>query len=80
MQFIISYIIKIFNYFLFYLIRVFYRIVRKKEILKVYRKLVVIWYFDKYDGDDKVKVEKMFIDIVVVKEVLIDLGQFVFLF
>lgn len=80
MQFIISYIIKICNYFLFYLIFVFYRIVRKKEILKVYRKLVVIWYFDKYDGDDKVKVEKMFIDIVVVKEVLIDLGQFVFLF
>lgn len=59
---------------MFYLIFVFYRIVRKKEILKVYRKLVVIWYFDKYDGDDKVKVEKMFIDIVVVKEVLIDLG------
>lgn len=59
---------------MFYFIFVFYRIVRKKEILKVYRKLVVKWYFDKYDGDDKVKVEKMFIDIVVVKEVLIDLG------
>ncbi|XP_048745467.1 dnaJ homolog subfamily C member 3-like [Ostrea edulis] len=48
------------------------RTARKKEILKAYRKLAAIWHPDKYDGDDKSKAEKMFIDIASAKEVLTD--------
>lgn len=57
-----------------------YRTARKKEILKAYRKLAAKWHPDKYDGDDKAKAEKMFIDIAAAKEVLTDPGQFVFSF
>lgn len=48
------------------------RTARKKEILKAYRKLAAKWHPDKYDGDDKAKAEKMFIDIAAAKEVLTD--------
>ncbi|XP_064614788.1 dnaJ homolog subfamily C member 3-like [Liolophura sinensis] len=45
---------------------------RKKEIIKAYRKLAVQWHPDKFEGDDKKKAEKMFIDIASAKEVLTD--------
>lgn len=80
MLLIISHTIKTCNHSLFYLTLVSYRTARKKEILKAYRKLAAIWHPDKYDGDDKAKAEKMFIDIAAAKEVLTDPGQFVFLF
>ncbi|XP_076454267.1 dnaJ homolog subfamily C member 3-like [Babylonia areolata] len=48
------------------------RTARKKEILKAYRKLAVKWHPDKYEGDDKQKAEKMFMDIAAAKEVLTD--------
>lgn len=44
----------------------------KKEIMKSYRKLAVQWHPDHYEGDDKKKAEKMFIDIAAAKEVLSD--------
>ncbi|CAF4836228.1 unnamed protein product, partial [Rotaria socialis] len=37
-----------------------------------YRKLAIKWHPDKYEGDDKKKAEKMFIDIASAKEVLTD--------
>ncbi|XP_020602969.1 dnaJ homolog subfamily C member 3-like [Orbicella faveolata] len=44
----------------------------KKEIMRSYRKLAVQWHPDHYEGDDKKKAEKMFIDIAAAKEVLSD--------
>lgn len=46
--------------------------------MKAYRKLAAIWHPDKYDGDDKSKAEKMFIDIASAKEVLTDPGLWMF--
>lgn len=46
----------------------------KNEILKAYRKLAIKWHPDKYEGEDKKKAEKMFIDIAAAKEVLTDPG------
>ena len=54
---------------------IFYRSAHKKEILKAYRKLAVQWHPDKYDGDDKKKAEKMFLDIASAKEVLTNPGK-----
>ncbi|XP_041348015.1 dnaJ homolog subfamily C member 3-like [Gigantopelta aegis] len=48
------------------------RTAKKKQILKAYRDLAKIWHPDKYDGDDKKKAEKMFIDLASAKEVLTD--------
>ncbi|PVD19108.1 hypothetical protein C0Q70_21667 [Pomacea canaliculata] len=48
------------------------RTARKKEILKAYRKLAVLWHPDKHEGDDKEKAQKMFMDIAAAKEVLTD--------
>ncbi|KAK3586229.1 hypothetical protein CHS0354_014050 [Potamilus streckersoni] len=45
---------------------------KKKEILKAYRKLAIIWHPDKYEGNDKEKAKKMFLDIAAAKEVLTD--------
>src|SRR5699024_10535134 len=44
----------------------------KKEIVKAYRKLASKWHPDQYQGDEKKKAEKMFIDIASAKEVLTD--------
>jgi len=44
----------------------------KKEIMKAYRKLASKWHPDQYQGDEKKKAEKMFIDIASAKEVLTD--------
>lgn len=51
------------------------RTASKAEILKAYRKLAIKWHPDKYEGDDKKKAEKMFIDIAAAKEVLTDRGS-----
>lgn len=48
------------------------RTATKREIMKSYRKLAVQWHPDHYEGDDKKKAEKMFIDIAAAKEVLSD--------
>ncbi|CAM4970544.1 unnamed protein product [Rotaria socialis] len=48
------------------------RSANKAEILKAYRKLAIKWHPDKYEGEDKKKAEKMFIDIAAAKEVLTD--------
>lgn len=42
--------------------------------MKAYRKLAVQWHPDHYQGEDKKKAEKMFIDIAAAKEVLTDPG------
>lgn len=52
-----------------------FRSATKKEILRSYRKLAVQWHPDHYEGDDKKKAEKMFIDIAAAKEVLSDPGR-----
>ena len=52
------------------------RSANKAEILRAYRKLAIKWHPDKYEGDDKKKAEKMFIDIAAAKEVLTDPGLF----
>ncbi|MCL4118643.1 UNVERIFIED_CONTAM: hypothetical protein GTU68_038064 [Idotea baltica] len=44
----------------------------KKEISKAYRSLAQKWHPDHFDGEEKVKAEKMFIDIAAAKEVLTD--------
>lgn len=44
----------------------------KKEITKAYRKKASKWHPDQYQGDEKKKAEKMFIDIAAAKEVLTD--------
>ena len=43
--------------------------------MRSYRKLAVQWHPDHYEGDDKKKAEKMFIDIAAAKEVLSDPGR-----
>lgn len=50
------------------------RSANKAEILRAYRKLAIKWHPDKYEGDDKKRAEKMFIDIAAAKEVLTDPG------
>jgi DnaJ family protein C protein 3 len=52
------------------------RTANKAEILRAYRKLAVKWHPDKYEGEDKKKAEKMFIDIAAAKEVLTDPGLY----
>jgi len=47
--------------------------------MKAYRKLAAQWHPDQYNGDDKEKAEKMFIDIAAAKEVLTDPGLLCFL-
>ncbi|RNA03208.1 dnaJ -like protein, partial [Brachionus plicatilis] len=44
----------------------------KATIMKAYRKMALKWHPDKYDGPEKVKAQKMFIDIAAAKEVLSD--------
>nr|WBW70094.1 venom protein [Lampona murina] len=44
----------------------------KKEILKAYRKMAQKWHPDNFQGDEKAKAEKKFIDIAAAKEVLTD--------
>lgn len=48
------------------------RTANKPEVLRAYRKLAIKWHPDKYEGEDKKKAEKMFIDIAAAKEVLTD--------
>ena len=52
------------------------RTANKAEILKAYRKHAIKWHPDKYEGEDKKKAEKMFIDIAAAKEVLTDTGLY----
>ena len=52
------------------------RTANKAEVLRAYRKLAIKWHPDKYEGEDKKKAEKMFIDIAAAKEVLTDPGSF----
>ena len=52
------------------------RSANKAEILRAFRKLAIKWHPDKYEGADKAKAEKMFIDIAAAKEVLTDPGLF----
>lgn len=47
--------------------------------MRSYRKLAVQWHPDHYEGDDKKKAEKMFIDIAAAKEVLSDPGMIIYL-
>jgi len=56
-----------------------FRSATKKEIMRSYRKLAVQWHPDHYEGDDKKKAEKMFIDIAAAKEVLSDPGRKIYL-
>jgi len=42
--------------------------------MKAYRRLAAQWHPDQYNGNDKEKAEKMFIDIAAAKEVLTDPG------
>lgn len=51
----------------------------KREIMKAYRKLAVKWHPDHYEGEDKKKAERMFIDIAAAKEVLTDPGLLIFI-
>ncbi|RNA37582.1 dnaJ -like protein, partial [Brachionus plicatilis] len=44
----------------------------KATIMKAYRKMAHKWHPDKYDGPEKDKAQKMFIDIAAAKEVLSD--------
>lgn len=48
------------------------RTANKKEISKAYRSLAQKWHPDHFDGEEKKKAEKMFIDIAAAKEVLTD--------
>lgn len=48
------------------------RTANKREITKAYRSLAQKWHPDHYDGEEKKKAEKMFIDIAAAKEVLTD--------
>ena len=43
--------------------------------MNICRALAQKWHPDHYDGDDKKKAEKMFIDIAAAKEVLTDEGM-----
>lgn len=51
-----------------------FRTAGKREILKAYRKLAQKWHPDNFQGDEKAKAEKKFIDIAAAKEVLTDPG------
>ncbi|RXG72663.1 DnaJ-like protein subfamily C member 3 [Armadillidium vulgare] len=44
----------------------------KREITKAYRSMAQKWHPDHYEGEEKEKAEKMFIDIAAAKEVLTD--------
>eukprot|EP00124_Ichthyophonus_hoferi_P004462 Ihof_evm2s495 gene=Ihof_evmTU2s495 len=44
----------------------------KKQINKAYRKMVLEWHPDKYDGDDKSMAQKKFMDLSDAKDVLMD--------
>lgn len=48
------------------------RTANKREISKAYRNLAQKWHPDHYDGEEKKRAEKMFIDIAAAKEVLTD--------
>lgn len=48
------------------------RTASKSEVTKAYRKLARKWHPDAYDGEDREKAEKMFLDIAAAKEVLTD--------
>jgi DnaJ homolog subfamily C member 3 len=52
------------------------RTANKAEVLRAYRKLAIKWHPDKYEGENKIKAEKMFIDIAAAKEVLTDPGLY----
>ncbi|CAF1336923.1 unnamed protein product [Didymodactylos carnosus] len=56
----------------YYKILTIRRSANKAEILRAYRKHAIKWHPDKYEGEDKKKAEKMFIDIAAAKEVLTD--------
>ena len=56
------------------LLCLFFRTSTKREIHKSYRKLARKWHPDAYEGEDKEKAEKMFLDIAAAKEVLTDPG------
>lgn len=52
------------------------RTARKKDILKAYRKLAVVWHPDKHEeGKAKEEAQKKFIDLAAAKEVLTDPGR-----
>ena len=51
-----------------------HRSASKTEINKAYRKLARKWHPDAYEGENKEKAEKMFLDIAAAKEVLTDPG------
>ena len=51
-----------------------HRSATKTEINKAYRKLARKWHPDAYEGENKEKAEKMFLDIAAAKEVLTDPG------
>lgn len=44
----------------------------KKDIMRAYRKAASKWHPDQFQGDEKAKAEKKFIDIAAAKEVLTD--------
>ncbi len=52
----------------------------KNAILKAYRKLAIKWHPDKYEGEEKEKAQKTFIDIAAAKEVLTDPGLYFMVF
>lgn len=52
------------------------RTANKAEVLRAYRKHAIKWHPDKYEGEDKKRAEKMFIDIAAAKEVLTDAGWY----
>ncbi|XP_060082681.1 dnaJ homolog subfamily C member 3-like isoform X2 [Ylistrum balloti] len=43
-----------------------------EDVLKAYKTFAMVWHPDRYKGDDKVKAQKMFIDITAAKDVLTD--------
>ena len=60
-------------------ILLFPRNAKKKEIMKAYRNLAMLWHPDKHpEGEEKEKAQKKFIDIAAAKEVLTDPGVLMF--
>jgi len=53
-----------------------HRSATKAEINKAYRKLARKWHPDAYEGENRQKAEKVFLDIAAAKEVLTDPGTF----